>query len=615
MVARSPLVGDFRFRATVSVLAVSVLFGLLLLRLANLQLIQHDTFSVKAENNRVALLPIQAPRGKIMDRYGEILARNDAGFSVEIEPGRARDLKASLERLTEILDLTPAEIRRFQRLAADARRFDSVLLKSKLTDQQVARLASQLDLLPGVQVQRKTVRAYPYGEQASHLLGHIGRLSKADVERLEAGEQAEQYFGVTHMGKLGIEKSYEEVLRGDVGFQRIEVTASGRIVRELALRPSVPGQDLILSIDFGLQRMLEAEYGARRGAAVVLSPKTGEVLALVSMPNFNPNEFVDGIDPELWNSLNGSIDKPLFNRALKGVYPPGSTYKPFLAIAALASGERKPEDTIQDPGYFMLGNHRFRDSRPEGHGTVNLKKSIVVSSDTYYYKLAIDMGVDTIHRFISPFGFGQKSGVDVEGEVAGILPSTEWKRRRFGKDWITGETPSIGIGQGYNSFTMLQLARATAGIANGGKLVKPRLVMSVQEPFTKTRSEIPPEEPVDLQLRPEWIALVREAMVEVNLSGTGARVFQGATYNPAGKTGTSQVFSLGQNEKYVASRVAERLRDHSLYIAFAPAHDPKVALAIVVENGGFGAAAAAPLARKALDYLLIKRAAEGRTLP
>ncbi|MEY2776572.1 MAG: penicillin-binding protein 2 [Pseudomonadota bacterium] len=615
MVVRSSLISDFRFRATVSVLAVTLLFGLLLIRFANLQILHHDTFAVKAENNRVALLPIQAPRGKILDRYGEILARNDAGFSVEIEPGRARDLKASLERLTEILDLSPAEIRRFRRLASEARKFDNVLLKSKLTDQQVAKLASQLDQLPGVQVVRRTVRAYPFGEQASHLLGHIGRLSKTDLERLEAGEQAQEYFGVTHMGKLGIEKSYEEVLRGEVGFQRIEITASGRIVRELAMRPAVPGQDLILSIDFGLQQMMEMEYGSRRGAAVVLSPTTGEILAFVSMPNFNPNEFVDGIDPELWNALNTSIDKPLFNRALKGAYPPGSTYKPFLAIAALASGERKPGDTIQDPGYFMLGNHRFRDSRPEGHGTVDLKKSIVVSSDTYYYKLAIDMGVDTIHQFISPFGFGQRSGIDVDGEVSGILPSSEWKKRRFGKEWLTGETPSIGIGQGYNSFTILQLARATASIANGGKLVRPRLVKAVQEPFSKARTDIPLEEPVDLKLQPDWITLVREAMVEVNLSGTGARVFQGAAYNPAGKTGTSQVFSIGQNEKYVASRVSERLRDHSLFIAFAPAHDPKVALAIIVENGGFGAAAAAPLARKALDYLLVKRAEEGKTLP
>jgi penicillin-binding protein 2 len=404
-------------------------------------------------------------------------------------------------------------------------------------------------------------------------------------------------------------------LRGEVGFQRIEVTAGGRIVRELAMRPAVPGQDLVLSIDFGLQQMIEEAYGPRRGAMVVLSPKTGEILAFVSMPNFNPNEFVDGIDPDLWTALNTSIDKPLYNRALKGVYPPGSTYKPFMAIAALASGERKPGDTIQDPGYFMLGSHRFRDSRPEGHGTVDLKKSIVVSSDTYYYKLAIDMGVDTIHQFITPFGFGKRTGIDVDGEVAGILPSSEWKKKRFGKDWLTGETPSIGIGQGYNAFTILQLARATASLANGGKLLRPRLVKAVQEPFSKTRTDIPLEEPEDLGLAPEWLSLVKEAMVEVNLSGTGARVFQGATYAPAGKTGTSQVFSVGQNEKYVASRVAERLRDHSLYIAFAPADDPKVALAVVVENGGFGAAAAAPLARKALDYLLVKRQAEGKTLP
>ncbi|NBT35170.1 MAG: hypothetical protein EBT03_06480 [Betaproteobacteria bacterium] len=285
-----------------------------------------------------------------------------------------------------------------------------------------------------------------------------------------------------------------------------------------------------------------------------------------------------------------------------------------MAIAALASGERRPQDTIQDPGYFMLGNHRFRDSRPEGHGTVDLKKSIVVSSDTYYYKLAVDMGVDVIHQYISPFGFGQKTGIDLEGEAAGILPSSEWKMKRFGKEWLTGETPSIGIGQGYNSFTILQLARATAAIANGGKLVRPQIVRAFRNPLSGKTTEIPRAPAQELGFNPEWVNLVKDAMVGVNISGTSAGVFRGTPYTVAGKTGTAQVFSLGQNEKYSAGRIAERLRDHSLYIAFAPAEDPKVALALVVENGGFGAASAAPIARKALDYLLITRPAEGKVL-
>ncbi len=605
---------DFRVRATVAALAVVGFFGILILRFANLQVWHHEDYAVKAENNRVALLPIQAPRGKIFDRYGEILARNDAGFSVEIEPARAKNLDESLAVLTDILSLSPAEIKRFKRSAAEARKFDSVLLKSKLTDAQVARLVVQIDQLPGVRVLRRNLRAYPFGSSSSHLLGHIGRLSRKDQEMLEQSERASEYFGVTHMGKLGIERSYEEQLRGEVGFQRIEVTASGRTVRELALRPAVSGEDLLLSIDFGLQRLVEAAYGSRRGAMVALSPKTGEVFAFVSMPNFDPNHFVDGVDSDLWNELSNSIDKPLLNRALRGIYPPGSTYKPFMAIAALASGERRPQDTIQDPGYFMLGNHRFRDSRPEGHGTVDLKKSIVVSSDTYYYKLAVDMGVDVIHQYISPFGFGQKTGIDLEGEAAGILPSSEWKMKRFGKEWLTGETPSIGIGQGYNSFTILQLARATAAIANGGKLVRPQIVRAFRNPLSGKTTEIPRAPAQELGFNPEWVNLVKDAMVGVNISGTSAGVFRGTPYTVAGKTGTAQVFSLGQNEKYSAGRIAERLRDHSLYIAFAPAEDPKVALALVVENGGFGAASAAPIARKALDYLLITRPAEGKVL-
>lgn len=606
---------DFRFRATIAALAAGGFLAVLLLRLASLQIWQHDDYAVKAENNRVALLPIQAPRGKILDRYGEVLARNDAGFSVEIEPGRAQDLRQSLDVLSDTLGLSPGEIRRFRRAANEARRFDSVLLKSGLTDEQVARLVVQLDQLPGVRVLRRSMRYYPHGEQASHLLGHIGRLSRKDQERLEESERAAEYFGVTHMGKLGIEKSYEELLRGDIGFQRIEVTASGRIVRELAMRPAESGQDLLLSIDFGLQQLIEKAYGSRRGAFVALSPKTGEVFAFVSMPNFNPNSFVDGIDIDLWNELNSSLDKPLLNRAIRGIYPPGSTYKPFMAIAALASGERKPTDTINDPGYFMLGNHRFRDSRPEGHGTVDLKKSIVVSSDTYYYKLAIDMGVDTIHKFVGPFGFGQLTGIDIDGEVAGILPSSEWKMKRFGKEWLTGETPSIGIGQGYNAFTILQLARATAALANGGKLVTPQIVQAHRNPLTNEITELPRRPAKDLGFQSDWLSLIGGAMVEVNETGTSSGVFRGTPYKVAGKTGTAQIFSIGQNDKYVANRVTERLRDHSLYIAFAPAEDPKVALALVVENGGFGAAAAAPLARQALDYLLLKRPAEGKVLP
>lgn len=606
---------QFRQRASVAALFVVLVMVGLTLRFAQLQVWQHKDHAARADENRMALLPIQAPRGRILDRYGTVLARNDAGFSLEIEPFQVTNLNATIERIGGTISLRQAEINRFRRAAAEARRFDSIPLKTRLTDEEVARLVTRVADLPGVNIRQRSIRSYPFEASSSHLLGHIGRVSRFDRERLEEAGLTNDYLGVTHIGKLGIEKSYEPVLKGQLGFQNIEVTASGRLVRELELRAPEPGKNLLLAIDFDLQTRIEEAYRGRRGALVAMVPQTGEILAFVSQPNFDPNAFVDGVDPELWSELNNSLDVPLLNRALRGIYPPGSTYKPFMAIAALASGARKPEDAIQDPGYFMLGNHRFRDSRPEGHGRVDLKKSIVVSSDTYYYKLAIDMGVDTIFRHIAPFGFGRTTGIDMEGETAGILPSSDWKMKRFGKEWLTGETPSIGIGQGYNAFTILQLARATAALANGGKLVKPRLVKAIEDPRSGKVIEMAPEVEANLNIPEDWLALVRDAMVEVNLSGTGARVMAGTPYKVAGKTGTSQVFSIKQNETYVASRVAERLRDHSLYVAFAPADDPKVALAVIVENGGFGAAAAAPIARGVLDFLLVERAKQGRALP
>lgn len=606
MVTESRTSSDFRRRVTVAAIGVAICIGLLGLRLATLQVWQHQDHVTAAENNRIALLPMQAPRGLILDRYGEVLARNVAGFSVELEPGVTTDVDPLIEALTPLIDLTPADIRRFKRDLASARKFDPIAFKTKLTDEQIAKVAVRIETLPGVRIERRPIRAYPYGESSSHLIGHIGRVSRFDQERLERDAEVQLYAGVTHIGKLGIEKSYEAVLKGDIGFQKIEIASSGRIVRELGVRPAVPGRNIQLSVDFGLQQLIEAAFGSRRGAMVAMDPNSGEILAFVSKPNFDPNAFVDGVDPDLWEGLNTSLDKPMFNRALRGIYPPGSTYKPFMALAALASGERNPEDTIQDPGYFMLGSHKFRDSRPEGHGRVDLKKSIVVSSDTYYYKLAMDMGVDGIYKHIAPFGFGRRTGIDMEGEAAGILPSSEWKMKRFGVAWLTGETPSIGIGQGYNAFTMLQLARATAAIANGGKMMRPRLVRAIED--DNGRYEPLPGEVEDmLSFRPEWIEFVTQAMVEVNQSGTSARVMAGTPYKVAGKTGTSQVFSVKQDEKYIVSRVAERLRDHSLYVAFAPAESPTVAIAVVVENGGFGAAAAAPIARKVLDFLLVTR--------
>jgi penicillin-binding protein 2 len=586
---------------------VLFLFALLLLRFFYLQVWKYYDFHAMSEENRVALLPVQAPRGEIFDRHGSIIARNGSAFALEIEPHKVPSLEDTLQFLGTLVRIDELDMRRFRRLKNELRKFDTIPLRPTLNDAEVARLVVHLHRLPGVSVNVRSMRYYPHGDSSSHLLGHIGRISKRDRERIEQSEQASSYFGTSHIGKLGLEQAYERELRGQTGFDRMEITAGGRMVRSLARKLPVPGRNLRLSIDGELQRLIEQAYGKRRGALVAIAPATGEVLAFVSMPNFNPALFIDGIDSTTWDALNNSPDKPLLNRPLRGTYPPGSTYKPFMAIAALESGMRKPDDTINDPGFFMFGNHKFRDSKPEGNGIVDLKKSIVVSSDTYYYILARDMGVDMIHQHISPWGFGQKTGIDLIGETSGILPSSKWKEERFKQPWHPGENMSIGIGQGYNSFSMLQMATATAGLANRGVIMKPRLVQSIEDPNTGEVVKTKPEVLRKVTVDDKSLDLVIEAMAEVNKSGTGARVFAGAPYSVAGKTGTAQVVSIGQNEKYNAARVAERHRDHSLYMAFAPVEHPEVAVALIVENGGFGAAAAAPIARMVFDHVLLKK--------
>jgi penicillin-binding protein 2 len=387
------------------------------------------------------------------------------------------------------------------------------------------------------------------------------------------------------------------------------VDAGGRAVRTLSRKPPVSGNNLVLKLDARLQEMVFRAFGDNRGALVAVEPSTGGVLAFVSKPGFDPNLFVDGIDPQNWKELNESPDRPMVNRALAGTYPPGSTFKPFMALAALTLGKRKPEQAISDPGYFMFGGHQFRDDKVGGHGLVDMYKSIVVSCDTYYYVLANDLGIDNIARFMRQLGFGSKTGIDINGESPGILPSQEWKRKRFKRPdqqkWYAGETISVGIGQGYNSYTPLQLAQATATIANRGVMFRPHIVDYVEDVVTRARTPVEPRPLGTLNAKSEHIEIIRNAMVGVNREGTGARAFAGAGYVSAGKTGTAQVIAIKPGEKYVASRIAERFRDHALFVAYAPADNPKIALAVVVENAGFGARAAAPIARQVFDYYLL----------
>lgn len=595
-----------RVRLAVALGLVIVCFGLLVARFSWLQVLRYDDYHAQAEDNRIALVPVPPTRGLIVDRNGTIMAENVSAYTLELAPARIDKLDRTIEQLGELIEIPQRDRRRFKKLHEEMKNSEWIPLKTRLTDEEVAKLAAQRWRFPGVDVKARLFRSYPLGETAAHVLGYIGRISTADKAKLEENDTAAEYTGSTHMGKVGLELSYESVLHGRTGFEEVEVSAGGRGVRTLSKRDAVPGANLMLSIDLKLQKLVEDLYGERKGAFVAIEPETGEVLAFVSKPTFDPNLFIDGIDPQSWKELNEDPAKPLLNRPLRGAYPPGSTYKPFMALAALESGKRTPNQTISDPGYFMFGNHKFRDSKPTGHGSVDMLKAIVVSSDTYFYSAANDMGVDLIHDFMKPWGFGQLTGIDIDGEVTGILPSTAWKRKRYKQKWIPGETISIGIGQGYNNFTMLQLAHATATLAADGVVMRPHLVREIEDPVTRRREPTVKAPEYRIELKPNFLALVKEGMRGVVKVGTAARPFAGAQYTVAGKTGTAQVIGIAQGAKYDASKIAEKYRDHSLFMAYAPAEGkPRIAIALIVENGGFGAQAAAPIARAAFDYYLL----------
>ncbi|WP_342130055.1 penicillin-binding protein 2 [Hydrogenophaga sp. OTU3427] len=601
----------FRTRVLVAGLLVLVAFGLLVARLWVLQVLRHDTLQAQAETNRTAVLPVVPHRGQILDRNGVVLATNYSAYTLEITPSQVSDMEWTLEELGKVVDIQPRDRKRFQRLREESKRFDSIPIRTRLSDVEVARFAAQHYRFPGVEVQARLFRQYPLGEASSHVVGYIGRISQREKESMEDWPEEDQanYRGTEYIGKLGIEQSYERQLHGQTGFERVETSAGGRAVRSLANTPARPGQTVVLSLDIKLQKLVEDMFGDRRGALVAMDPRNGEVLAFVSKPTFDPNLFVEGIDVENWRLLNESIDRPLLNRALRGTYPPGSTYKPFMGLGALETGKRTPGAITNDPGYWMFGNHRFRSHGDHGLGAVDMHRSIVLSSNVYYYALANDMGVDLIHDFMKPLGFGQITGIDLKGEVRGVLPSQSWKRGNYKRPdqqkWYAGETISLGIGQGYNSFTMLQLAQAMSVVANQGVKHKPRLAVATEDPVLRTRIPLAAEPPVNLNFKPENVATILKAMQAVTTEGTSTRVFAGAPYRSGGKTGTAQAVTIGQKDKYDARRLEEHQRDHSLYLAFAPAEAPQVVLALVVENAGFGAASAAPIARRVFDYVLL----------
>ncbi len=602
---------QFRLRALVAAFAVIFAFSMIWARAYYLQVVQHETLSEQAERNRTAVVPVVPMRGEIEDRNGEILASNYFAYTLEITPSKVPDIDLLLSELEPIVSISKRDRRRFNKLLSETKAFEATPIRTLLSDEEVARFAAQRWRFPGVEIRARFFRNYLLGATASHLVGYIGRVNQREQEEIESwpDEERANYRGTDYIGKLGIEQFYEKELHGQTGIERIETSAGGRAVRILDSRPARPGRTIQLTIDAKLQQMIEQLFGDRRGALVAIDPRSGEVLAFVSAPTFDPNLFVEGIDVESWRALADSPDKPLLNRAIRGRYPPGSTYKPFMGLAALELGKRSPQATTYDPGYWIFGDNKFRSHGDEGLGNVDLRTSIVKSSNTYYYALANDLGVDAIHDFMAPFGFGQITGIDLHGEQSGILPSQAWKRDAYKRPdqqrWYAGETISLGIGQGYNSFTMLQLASATATLANRGVQYPPHLMRAVRESRNSATQMMSSVTPRDLNLNQKNIDHIIEAMVGVTQEGTSRLSFANAPYISAGKTGTAQAVTIGQNEKYDAKKLAEYERDHSLYIAFAPADTPEIALAIVVENAGFGSAHAAPIARRVFDYVLL----------
>ncbi len=598
----------FRHRVMIAAGFAVLLFMLLLARFFYIQVIEYHRYFALGESNRITLLPIPPNRGIIMDRHGIVLAHNYSAYTLELTPAKIDDLDATIDQLSKLVTITSADRKRFNKMLSESRNFDTLPLRTRLTDVEVARIAANRYRLPGVEVKARLFRQYPLGTSASHLIGYIGRMNDADVLALQKAGQYDNYRGTDHLGKVGIEQSYETLLHGKTGAEQVETDANGHAVQNLARIPPVSGDNLVLYLDSTLQAIAEQAFGNYKGALVALDPKTGGILAFVSRPGFDPNMFVDGIDATDWNSLNNSPDHPLIDRALRGAYPEGSTLKPFMALAGLFYGLRNPDDTIADPGYFSLpgSSHRYRDWKPGGHGTVNMHKAIVVSCDTYFYRLANDMGIDRMHQYLTQFGFGQKTGIDLHGELPGLLPSRAWKAKHSKQPWYPGETVIAGIGQGYNLATPLQLAVATAALANGGTTMRPQLVEAVIDGRTGQRRLIPPQPLTHIAIPPAQLKVIVDAMIDVtHPGGTASAASAGAPYLIAAKTGTAQVVGIRQNEKYDARHVLAANRDHAVFIAFAPADAPRIAVAVFVENGGHGGSAAGPIARAVMDYYLL----------
>ncbi|MFH6568914.1 MULTISPECIES: penicillin-binding protein 2 [Pseudomonas] len=599
-----------RSRVVVGAIVVVALICALIVRLYYLQVVQYEYHSTLSENNRVHVRPLPPPRGLIFDRNGVVIADNRPSFSLTMTRERSKGWQQELDVVVEILELTPEDRALFEKRMKQGRRpFEAVPILFELNEEQIARIAVNQFRLPGVEVDAQLVRHYPQGAHFAHSVGYMGRINEKELKTLDPVS----YSGTHHIGKTGIERFYEAELHGQVGYEEVETNARGRVLRVLKRTDPIPGKDIVLSLDIKLQEAAEEALAGRRGAVVALNPLTGEVLAMVSQPSFDPNLFVTGISFKAYAELRDSIDRPLFNRILRGLYPPGSTIKPAVAIAGLDSGVISGATRVYDPGYYQLPNydHKYRNWNRTGDGYVDLDTAIMRSNDTYFYDLAHKLGIDRLSSYMNQFGIGQKVSLDMFEESAGLMPSREWKRATRRQAWFPGETLILGIGQGYMQSTPLQLAQATALIASKGKWIRPHLA--------KTIEGVPPVDPnpmPDIVLRdPSNWAKVTHGMQQVvhGARGTARVAGVGAQYLIAGKSGTAQVVAIKQGEKYDRSKVQERHRDHALFVGFAPANNPQIAVSVMIENGEAGSRVASPVVRSVMDAWLL--GADGKLKP
>lgn len=606
---------DALLRLLVAFILIVIFFSILLARFFYLQVTQHNEFSGQASSNRITLIPTPPVRGEIVDINGVPLAKNYPVFSLEVIPSRIEGkMEDVIEALKKYVDITPTDLKRFKKYRESYRKFENIPLKLRLTDEETARLSVHLREFKGVEVNSRTFREYPYGKLTSHFLGYIGRISDKDKEMLEEEGLTALYRGSTHIGKSGLEKYYEHQLHGIPGYQEVEKDAYGNIVRVLKNVPSKMGQTLRLGMDIRMQQEADRILGDRRGALVAINPQDGTVLAFVSKPSFDPNLFIDGIDSDTWKMLNDDWKKPLINRVTQGLYPPGSTFKPFMGMALLESGKITQNTIIPAPGAWSIpgSRHIFRDSVRSGHGSANLSKAIQVSSDTFFYRLGYEMGIDKASPYLAQFGFGQKTGIDLPSEYVGVLPSREWKAKRFAKssdptakEWRAGEMVSVSIGQGYNAYTPLQMAHATASLANNGVVHQPHLVKEILDFGARKITRINPNPERQIPFKADNFEYVKRAMEKVlKPGGTAHRIGGGLAYTMGGKTGTAQVVQIKQGGRYNAAALREQHRDHAWFISFAPLEKPEIAIAVILENGGWGAYAA-PLAREMTDFYML----------